>query len=183
MLDQQVGVSANHHLHFDVKTKALIAGVGLGNLIGQVVTFLRGPARPWGSALKLPCEWAWTLLAFPLGWLGLVPAILFGGWTPISRIVLWAGVTMNAVLWAGVAFRIVRSLRETRHQGFDASAVILRLSHVRRTHVAGAHSRAKPLHARKGLIAIASQAISRCGYFARSAAQSHESIKQESPKQ
>src|SRR5690348_11003628 len=65
-------------LTLDAKTRgALIAAAALGVVIviGQVVTFLGGLYNTTGwDVAKFPCECAWTVLAFPLGWLGFIAA-------------------------------------------------------------------------------------------------------------
>lgn len=138
-----------------MKTKALIVGVALGDLAGQVVTFLGGLANKSGwDVVKLPCECAWAVLAFPLGWLGLIapglaaaPKVL-----PYAHLFLWTGVVMNGALWGWMVYRVARSLRrQGTHHGFDASAFSVRLSEVRQSHVAAAHARAGSAHSRKGL--------------------------------
>jgi hypothetical protein len=73
---------------------------------------------------------------------------------------------MNGGLWASIVYLVVRSVREQgTHRGFDEPTFSLRLTEVRRTHVAAAHARTGSVYARKGLVAAATRAVRRCGYF------------------
>jgi hypothetical protein len=154
----------------DVKTKILIAAVALAVVGGQVVTFIgSGWSNTTGwDVVKLPCEFAWTVLAFPLGWLGLIAAAFarFRWSLPNPDLLLWTGVALNGALWSWIVYRIAMALggQGTNH-GFDASAFSVRLREVRQSHVAAAHARSRSVYARKGLVAIASRAVRRSGYF------------------
>jgi len=160
---------SEHLRTLDVKTLAFIAAVAVGVVVGQVVTFLDGPANTTGwDVVKVPCECAWVVLAFPLGWLGLIAGTFatIRQLLPYPNLFLWTGVTMNGGLWASIVYLVVRSVREQgTHRGFDASTFSLRLREVRRTHVTAAHARSGSLFARKGLVATASLAVRQCGYF------------------
>jgi hypothetical protein len=158
-----------HTLTLDVKTKALIAAVAVGIVVGQVVTFLGGPANTTGwDVVKVPCECAWVVLAFPLGWLGLIAgAFAKIRWLlPYPNLFLWIGIPMNGGLWALMVYLAVRFTRgQGTHRGFDAPTVSLRLTEVRRNYVAAGHARTGSVFARKGLVATASRAVRRCRYF------------------
>jgi hypothetical protein len=148
-----------------------MAAVALGVVAGQVVTFLGGLANTTGwDVVKFPCECAWAVLAFPLGWLGLIaPGFAATPWVlPYAYLFLWTGVTMNGCLWGWIVYLAVRSARgQGTHRGFEASTFSLRLTEVRQSYVAAAHAPSGPVYARKGLVAIASRAVRRCGYFLR----------------
>lgn len=154
-----------------VKTKARIGVVALGNLAAEVVTFVGGFANTTGwDIVKFPCECAWTVLAFPLGWFGFIGGSFAAKQLllPYFYLFLWTGVTLNACLWGWVAYRFVRSVRgQAGHSGFDASTISSRIVEVRHNHIGSAHLRWKPPHARKGLVGAARRAISRCAYFFR----------------
>ena len=162
-------MSAPRAFTLEVKTKAIIAAVALGVVAGQAVTFFGGLANTSGwDVVKFPCECAWAVLAFPLGWLGMIATALANNrWLmPYPYLFLWTGVILNGALWSWIVYRIVILLREQgTNPGFDASAFSVRLREVRQSHVAAAHARSGPVYARKGLVAIASHAICRCGYF------------------
>jgi hypothetical protein len=177
---------AEHHSNLPVKTKVLIAAVALGDLAGEVVTYLCGLANITGwDIVKFPCECAWVVLAFPLGWLGAIAGSLFANMAMQMRYVcLGVGVTMNAILWGWMVDWITRVVREpSDHKGFDGSTISLRLAAVRQSHVAAAHSRSKPPYARKGLVVAASRAIRRCKYFLESGPEGPEPCEHEEPKQ
>ena len=158
-----------HAFTLDAKTKILIAAVALGVVAGQVVTFIGGLANTTGwDIVKFPCECAWAVLAFPFGWLGLVVSAFarFRWFLPYPHLFLWTGIIMNGCLWSWIVYRVVRSVRgQETHHGFHASTLSVRLTEVRQSHVAAAHTRAGPVYARKGLVAIASRVVRRCGYF------------------
>jgi len=88
-----------------MKTKAVLAVVAVGHLAGQMVTFFGGIANTSGwDMVKLPCECAWAVLAFPFGWLGLLGgAIAINQWRlPFAyvHLFLWTGVILNVCLWS-----------------------------------------------------------------------------------
>jgi hypothetical protein len=151
-----------------VKTQALIATVALSLVIGQVVTFLGGLANTTGwDVARLPCECAWAVLAFPLGWLGLITGAFANRWLlAYASIFVWIGMGLNGGLWAWIVYLALRSARgQGLYRGFDASLVSSQIKEVRRSHVTASHARCESIHARKGLVAIASRAVRRCGYF------------------
>src|SRR5690242_4582133 len=119
-------MSAARSLTLDVKTKAFIAAVALGVVAGQAVTFVGGLANTTGwDVVKLPCECAWALFAFPLGWLGLIgTAFANNRWLlPYPYPFLCTGVILNGALWSWIVYRIVIMLRgQGANRGFDASA-------------------------------------------------------------
>jgi hypothetical protein len=162
-------MSAAHVFTLDVNTKILIAAVAAGVVAGQVVTFVGGLANTTGcDVVKFPCECAWGVLAFPLGWLGLIAtAFANNRWLlPYPYLFLCAGVALNGALWSWIVYRIVIALRgQSTNGGFDASAFSVRLREVRQSHVAAAHARSVSIYARKGLVAMASHAVRRCAYF------------------
>jgi len=160
---------SEHLRTLDVKTLAFIAAVAVGVVVGQVVTFLDGPANTTGwDVVKVPCECAWAVLAFPLGWLGLIAGTFatIRQLLPYPNLFLWIGVTMNGGIWASIVYQVLRSVRDQgTRRGFEASTFSLRLTEVRLTHVAAAHARTGSVSARKGLVAAASRGVRRCGYF------------------
>ena len=161
--------ASTQHPTSNPKTKLLIFAVALGVIVGQVLTFLGGLANKTGwDVLQLPCECAWTVLAFPLGWLGLfAPAFdATRSMLPYRYLFLWTGVTLNGLLWAWIVYRIVRSLQFSgTHPPFDATALSRGVTELRQSHVAAAHARSHPPYARKGLLAIATRAVRHCAYF------------------
>ena len=172
--------------NLNVRTKTLIAMVALGNLAGEGVTFVGGFANTTGwDILKFPCECAWTVLAFPLGWLGLVGGSFAAKqlMLPYFYLFLWTGVTLNACLWGWVACRFVRCVRgQAGYSGFDASTISSQIAEVRHRHTVSAHSRWRPSHARKGLIGAARRAIGRCAYFLRTEPARRQETEGDSPK-
>src|SRR5262249_10217883 len=138
----------------------------------------------WDIA-KFACECAWAVLAFPLGWLGLIAGGLVAtrSLLPYPYVFLWTGVTMNACLWGWFAHRLVRGVRgQAGYSGFDASTISSQIAQVRHNHAVSAHSRWKPPHARKGLVGAARRVISRHGYFLRTEPERREHIEGEAPK-
>jgi hypothetical protein len=154
-----------------VKTKSLIAVVAITHLAGQVVTFFGGIANTTGSELaKFPCECAWAVLAFPLGWLGFIGGSFAAKQflLPFFYLFLWTGVTMNSCLWGWIVYGVARVVRgQCQNHGFDSAAISARVSELRQSHGVIAHARSRPLYARKGFVAMASRSISRCGFFAK----------------
>jgi hypothetical protein len=151
-----------------MKTKTLIPAVALGVVIGQVVTFLGAANNTRWDVMQLPCQCAWAVLAFPLGWLGFIAAAFakFRWLLPYPDLLLWTGIIMNGIFWGWIVYRVVRSLRgQVGHHGFDASTFILPLGEVRRNHMSAVQARSRPGYAHKTLFAVASRAVRRCGYF------------------
>jgi hypothetical protein len=180
-------MSAEQHSSSDVNTKVLITAVALGDLAGQAVTFLGGLANTTGwDVAKLPCDCAWAVLAFPLGWLGWIAGCFLSASSRMAGMrdaCLWAGVTLNACLWGWTVYVLIKRVRgQGGRDGLDASAISLRIAEVRRSHVVAAHSRWKPPHAREALVAAASRAIRRCGYFFRGEPERWESPKEKHPR-
>jgi hypothetical protein len=169
-----------------MKTRTVAAMVAGADLVGEAVTFLGGFANSIGwDVAKFPCECAWAVLAFPLGWLGFIAGSLSAasrGMWGMRYACLWAGVAMNAILWGWVVYKLIRSVQgQPGYSGFDASLVRPRITQVRQNHAILAHSRSKPLQARRELLAAAGRALTKLAYFSRTAAEREKTEHQEAP--
>ena len=176
------------HSKLDRRAKAVVAVVASGVLAGQVIAFLGGPANTAGwDLVRFPCECAWAVLAFPLGWLGWIAPRLVAlaaprliasrslvAWQYCPYLFLWTGVLLNACFWGGVVYGVARyNRRQGGRHGLDASMFFARLSELRPNHLAAAHARSRPMYARKGLVAVARQAVTRQAYFTNKKPEGH----------
>jgi hypothetical protein len=163
-----------------MKTKLLIGTVVVGNLAGFALAYFVA-CGGWPACRGL--EWlgasCWAVLALPLGWLGLIAGRLFATSRSVFNLFFYSGAILNACLWGWAAWGIIRAVQRNFTQaGFDASAIAPRIAHLRESHATMAHVRARPLHARKGLLAAAGQAVKHLAYFSGFRAEHPDALEQ-----
>jgi hypothetical protein len=166
-----------------MKTNYLISKVAVGNLAGAGVAFIACTAFPWYFLRQLG-ECCWAVLAFPLGWVGL----LVSKQSPnrgIALLCFWGAVIINGYLWGWTVSRITRAVQRqktTPQNAFDASAISARILQLRHDHAVAAYSRSHHLPSRKGLVAAARRALTRFAYFSGVGGEHSDPAEHEAPK-
>jgi hypothetical protein len=149
-----------------MKSKQVISAVIFGYLAGFALTFFVAftSFSPW-RLVNVLCGCCWVVLAFPLGWLGLI-AGRFSATTSVSFVCFFGAIALNACVWGWAALGMLRAVQQrASYKGLDVSTISSRIVRLRENHPAMAHSRARPLHSRKGLLAAAGRAVRRLAFF------------------